>query len=254
MDPRLDIDDVLRDWPYEPGTINVRRVRAEDGREVLQMRIEMGLLQIETSGRPDGEHPHGYDTYLEWLEDLESRTPQRFQLTEQQCGEMDREFLQYYHRRICWLALREFRQVVADADHTLRLMDFAALHSPSEEWTLGHERYRTFVLFHRTQAAALSGLEQSQPARALEEIGNGLKQIRQVFDAAEADDQFEADEQVKQLVKLKQWLRREYRIGPSLEEQLADAVAAEKFELAAKLRDQIGRRAGDEGVHGEGGE
>lgn len=242
MTQRLDIDDVLRGWPYEPGTVSVRRVRTEDDREVLQMRIEMGLLQMETSGRPDGEHPQGYDSYLEWLEDLESRTPQRFRLTEQQCGEMDREFLQYYHRRICWLALREFQRVVDDADHTLRLMDFAALHSPSDEWTLSHERYRTFVLFHRTQAAALGQLEQSRPDTALNEISRGLQQIRQVFDAVDADEQFEADQQVQQLLKLKQWLRREYEIGPSLEEQLADAVAAEKYELAARLRDQINRR------------
>jgi len=249
MDPRLDIDDVLRNWPYEPGTVSVRRVQTEDRREVLQMRIEMGLLQMETVGRPDGERPHGQPTYLEWLQELESRGSGRLQLNEQQCGEMDREFLQYYHRRICWLALREFRNVVADADHTLRLMDFAAAHSPSEEWTLSHERYRTFVLFHRTQAAALGELERSQPARALEEIIAGLKQIRQVFDAIEADDQFEADEQVKQLLKLKEWVRREYHVGPSLEEQLADAVAAEKYELAARLRDKINRRIGDEAGH-----
>lgn len=243
MAHRLDIDDVLKSWPYEPGTISVRRVTAKDGRELIQMRVEMGLLQMETEGRPDGEHPHGYDTYLEWLEDLEARTPRRFRLTEQHCGEMDREFLQYYHRRICWLALREFAHVVEDADHTLRLMDFAAQHSPSEEWTLSHERYRTFVLFHRTQAAALLELEQTRPAEAIRQIGTGLARIRQVFGAVEADDQFEADQQVKQLVKLKDWLEQEYKIGPSLEEQLANAVAAEEYELAARLRDQINRRS-----------
>jgi hypothetical protein len=246
MAHRLDIDDVLRAWPYEPGTISVRRVRAEDGREVLQMRIEMGLLQMETAGRPDGEHPQGYDTYLEYVEDLESRTPQRFRLSVDQCGEMDREFLQYYHRRICWLALREFRHVVVDADHTLRLMDFAAQHSPSEEWSTSHERYRTFVLFHRTQAAALNELEQSRPQAALEEIASGLDRIRHVFDAIETEEPFEADAQVKQLVKLEQWLRTEYQLGPSLEEQLASAVAAEQYELAARLRDQINHRVGDE--------
>jgi hypothetical protein len=249
MAERLDIDDVLQAWPYEPGTVSVRRVQTAEGREVLQMRIEMGLLQMETSGRPDGEQPHGYETYLDWMEDLESRTPQRLRLTEQQCGEMDREFLQFYHRRICWLALREFRRVVDDADHTLRLMDFAAEHSPSDEWTLSHERYRTFVLFHRTQALALNELEHSRPEAAMEEITNGLQQIRRVFDARDAHEQFEADEQVRQLIKLKRWLQREYRIGPSLAEQLAEAVAAEKYELAARLRDQINRRVGGGGVH-----
>ena len=39
---RKDIDILLRDWPYEPGEVSARLVRATDGREVLQMRIEMG--------------------------------------------------------------------------------------------------------------------------------------------------------------------------------------------------------------------
>jgi len=45
-----------------------------------------------------------------------------------------------------------------------------------------------------------------------------------------------------QLIELRQWLRRKYEIGPTLDERLADAVASEKYELAAKLRDEIARR------------
>ena len=54
MSESQDIDQILKDWPYQPGVISARLVRAGDGREVLQMRIEMGLLQLETTGRPDG--------------------------------------------------------------------------------------------------------------------------------------------------------------------------------------------------------
>ena len=71
----------------------------------------------------------------------------------EQCREADREFVQYYHRRLCWLAMREFSKAMHDADHTLLLMDFCRDHSPDEEWTMSHEQYRPFVLFHRTQAA-----------------------------------------------------------------------------------------------------
>ncbi len=49
-----DLDDILQDWPYQPRTVSARLVRAADGREVLQMRVDMGVLQMETSGRPDG--------------------------------------------------------------------------------------------------------------------------------------------------------------------------------------------------------
>jgi hypothetical protein len=237
-----DIGRILHGWPYRPGAIGTRRVRAADGREVLQLRIEMGVLQLEVTGRPDGTRPKGAETYLHLLRRRRAADGRAFELTEHDCEEMDREFLQYYHRRICWLALREFRAAVADADHTLELMDFALAHSPSQPWTASHEQYRCFVLFHRTQAAALAELEASGADAAIEKINHGLDQIRRVLEERGGEDPSDRDEQVAQLVQLKEWLRQEYRIGRTLEEQLADAVAAEKYELAAELRDQIAHR------------
>ena len=37
-------------------------------------------------------------------------------------------------------------------------------------------------------------------------------------------------------IELKDALRNQYHLKPSLEERLADAVAAEQYELAARLR------------------
>jgi hypothetical protein len=238
---RQDIDEVLKDWPYKPGTISVRRVAADDGREVLQMRIDMGLLQLESSGRPDGRRPHDATSYLDFLVQHLGRVGD-FRLSEAQCLEMDREFLQYYHRRICWLALREFHRAVADADHTLALMDYAAAHSPDDQWTQSHEQYRPFVLFHRTQAAALSALEQDGPDVAIEALNSGLDQIRALRSNAQIEGQPEGDEQLDQLEQLKEWLRKEYHIDRTLQEQLSEAVAQEQYERAAQLRDAIARR------------
>ena len=248
MSERHDIDGALRGWPYKPGAISARKVRARDGREVLQMRVEMGLLQMETTGRPDGTRPHGATTFLDWLRDRSVRMGESFLLSDTQCLELDREFLQYYHRRVCWLALREFHRAVEDADHTLAMMDFALLHSPGNEWTLSHEQYRGFVLFHRTQAAALAELEQSGADAAIEAINHGLDEIRAIYEMEEEIGELEEqpsddDEQVAQLAQLKEWIRQEYHVGRTLQEQLADAVAAEEYERAAELRDQIARRA-----------
>jgi hypothetical protein len=233
-----DIDSVLGDWPFKPGVISARLVRAADGRQVMQMRIELGILQMELAGRPDGERPGGEPTYLDWLRKQAAALRAEFVLSEEDLGEIDREFLQFYHRRICCLALREFGRAVADADHTLALMDFVAAHWPEEEWTLSHERYRPFVLFHRTQAAALAELQSAGPEAAIEEIAAGLERIRRIVASLEADAQFEQDE----LVAMKESLRREFRVGRTLGEQLADAVAAEQYERAARLRDEIDRR------------
>jgi protein-arginine kinase activator protein McsA len=37
-------------------------------------------------------------------------------------------------------------------------------------------------------------------------------------------------------------LREEYQLGPSLQERLTEAVKSEQYELAAKLRDELARR------------
>src|SRR5262249_6861441 len=60
-----DIDAALRGWEYKSGSVQARLVKAADGRQVLQMRVDLGLLQMETAGRPDGTRPHGYSSYFE---------------------------------------------------------------------------------------------------------------------------------------------------------------------------------------------
>lgn len=238
-----DIDRVLRGWPFQPGVISARVVRASDQREVLQMRIELGMLQMETTHRPDGERPHGQETYLDYLVHEAAHTGDKFTISEEQCLEVDREFLQYYHRRICWLALREFDRAVADADHTLELMNFVATHSADDEWTSSHEQYRPFVLFHRTQAAALAQLEASGPESAIDEIDKGMRRMNEVLQPAPDEGQsLKGNELVEQLVQLREWLREHYQLGQTLSEQLAAAVASEEYELAARLRDEIERR------------
>src|SRR5581483_3203651 len=151
-----------------------------------------GLLQIETTGRPDGVKPHGCETYCEYLRkeaQVFESSGQAFTLREEQCQEADREFVQYYHRRLCWLALRNYARAMADADHTLAFMDFVRDHSPSEEYTQAHEQYRGFVVFQRTQAAAALALEKENPERAIDAIAAGLAAIRAFLTDAGYEDE-----------------------------------------------------------------
>ena len=64
MSRNQSIDRILTDWPYDPGNVNVRIVRGDDSRDVIQMRVDMGLLQMETTGRPDGEPAEGLRNLL----------------------------------------------------------------------------------------------------------------------------------------------------------------------------------------------
>lgn len=245
---RKDIDDILKQWPFDPQSVNVRLLESRQ-REILQMRVDMGILQLEIEGRPDGHRFQGASTYYEFLKKKASGQSD-FKLNEDNCLEVDREFVQFYHRRVCWLQLKEFERAVRDADHTLNLMDFCKAHSPDEQWTVSHEQYRPFVLYHRTQAAALAHLDREDEAprsekeaeAAIEEVNLGLEKLHELFVEYGADEQFEEDELVQRLTEFREGLREKFSIGQTLNERLAQAIANEDYELAAELRDQVQQR------------
>jgi hypothetical protein len=234
-----DIDSLLKSWEFRPGEVTARLIKTRSGREVLQMRIDMGVVQMETELRPDGQRPGGAETYYDYLVGEAIRTGDAFRLSQEQCAESDREFVQYYQRRLCWLALREYRRAAHDADHSLAFMDFVHRHSPDEEWTLSHEQYRPFVLFHRVQSAALAALEETGPEASISEINTGLARFRDLFARYDAMDQYADDELVRRLEQMRESVRERYEVGRTLDEQLAEAVRAENYELAARIRDQL---------------
>ncbi len=240
-----DIDAALRGWEVKPGTVQARQVEAADGRKVLQMRLDLGIVQMETDDRPDGARPHGFPTYFQYLNaqsDERGRQGRRFVLNEEQCMEADREFIQFYHRRICWMALEKFERAVADADHTLAFMDFVRDHSPNEEYMQAHEQYRGFVMFHRIESAAALKVQEKVPEAAIDEITSGLEKLQAFFTEHQAEEQIEENPMIEQLRKMEQALRQKHGIEETLREQLAKAVANEQYEVAAKLRDALRRR------------
>lgn len=238
------LDDLFEQWPYEFGEVVARKLTGRDGRELLQLRIDMGVLQLETTGRPDGTRPGDEATYLDYLLRLRAEELEDFELDDVRCIEIDREFVQFYHRRVAWLSLGEFDRAAADADHTLALMDFSSLHAPHPEWAEMHEQYRPFVLFHRTQAAALAALEMLDPKMAVAEIVDGTKQIADSYRLQGADDDdLNEDEFLVRLTEMKESLEQQYDIEPPLSKQLAEAIAREQYELAAEIRDRMARHA-----------
>ncbi len=242
---KQDIDFILHGWEYKPGVVQARLVEAHDRRQVIQMRVDLGVLQLETEGRPDGQRPHGHDTYFDYLQER-AREAQKagrtYALSEEESQEADQEFLQFYHRRVCWLALRQYARAVRDADHTLTFMDLVKRHSPGDEYTQAHEQYRGFVLFHRTQAASALQVEKDNPEQAIDEVRAGLDKLKAFFVEFGLEEQMDEDPMVQHLRKIEATLREQYDIGATLHEQLEQAIAAEDYERAAQLRDQLKSR------------
>ena len=64
-----DITPILAGWEHDPDeAAQVRIIAGDDGRDKIQMRIDLGLLQMEMSGRPDGQRPEGLESLLEVYE------------------------------------------------------------------------------------------------------------------------------------------------------------------------------------------
>lgn len=238
------LDSILNEWPFDTNRLNVRELNGADGRELLQMRIDLGILQLETKGRPDGERPGGQSSYLAHLQSRADDAD--FTLSDDDCREVDREFVQYYHRRICWLRLQRYPDAVKDADHTLALMDFCREHSDDEQWVMAHEQYRPFVLMHRTQAAAMAELEETGLDEAVEQVDQGLNRLKDFFVDFEMEEHFEEDEIVVQLREFRDALCEQFDDTYELRQALEKAIAKEEYERAAELRDEIQRKHADE--------
>ena len=239
-----DIQPLLESWPYEPDKLCVRRIKGTDGEEKIQLRVEMGILQMEVSGRPDGQRPHGYESLLHYYKAKVRASPEdskTYRLDPDVCLSLQVEGLQYYHRRISFLELGEYRLAQDDAQRNLDMFDFVKEHAREEEDSMVLEQYRPFVIGHRIRAVVLQELEDENFDRALLEIHNGIEEIQGFFKEYDRPDLVEDSEEV---VFLKEWAEeiRKDRPRPlfqDLKEQLSEAVAIEDFERAAQLRDQL---------------
>jgi hypothetical protein len=49
-----DLTGPLDRWPFEPDRLVARMIELEGDRQLLQIRVELGMLQMELTGRPDG--------------------------------------------------------------------------------------------------------------------------------------------------------------------------------------------------------
>lgn len=240
-----DIHPLLNDWPYESGRLCVRKVKGKDGREKLQLRIEMGILQMEVTGRPDGERPHGYESLLHYYRaealSTEERQKGSFKLDSDACLELQMEALQYYHRRISFLEIGEYEKGKLDAERNLQLFDFVKRYATDEDDRLAMEQYRPFVIGHRVRAGVLQKLEDDNYDAALQEIEEGIDEVRECLEEVGRPDLIDESEEIAFLRDWADEIRKDRpkTLLQKLKEQLREAVDIEDFEKAAELRDRL---------------
>ena len=58
----LDLEDLIGGWDCPIGELRARATVGRDGQELLQLRVDLGVMQMFLEGRPDGERCHGLPT------------------------------------------------------------------------------------------------------------------------------------------------------------------------------------------------
>ena len=236
----FDLSDLLRDWPYEPGQLQVRKITGSDGREKLQLRLDMGVLQMEMAGRPDGRQPHGVESELEFQAERAEQEGKDFELSEEDVGELQAEGVQYYHRYLALFQLGDWQSVIRDTKRNLDMFAFVAKHAADDEASWSVQQFRPYVLMMNTRAKANLALERDDVDAAIALVEKGISKIEKFVKDHNRDG--EAD--LSEINSLSEWLGELRKLKPmtpveKLNRELERAVQDEKYERAAELRDAL---------------
>lgn len=243
-DMSLDLNDLLRDWPHEPGMIKVRKILGTDGKEKLQLRIDLGLIQMETQGRPDGLEPHDHESLLEYHQARARRAEKKgnaYTLNADEIGDLQQEGIQYYHRYISFFQLSDYQGVIRDTQRNLDMFQFVAKHAEKEDMAQSVEQFTPYVLMMLTRARASIEIEREEFAAAVRQIEDGMEKIRTFYDKVENP---EAAANSAELGFLGEWLEEVRARQPltkleKMQREMDKAIANEAYERAAELRDMI---------------
>ncbi len=243
----IDMTDVLSAWDYDPDRIAVRKVLGMDDIEKIQLRVELGLLQMEVEGRPDGKNPFGCDSLLDYHQQRLATHQERngtelgFMLTPGECADLCDEVSLYYRRCVAFFVLEEFENVVGDAAHNLAVMNLCCKYAMEKKDQTRLEGFRPYILMMDARARGCQALINGEKASALAHINRGLMHIRALFQDYQSDSKYANLEEVRILEDFREQVSSQLDDDELTEVRraLQDAISQERFEDAAKLRDQL---------------
>ncbi len=199
---------------------------------------------MEMTGRPDGVRPHGCESLLEFHQQRAARSVQRgenYELSIEQCAELQQEGIQYYHRYLSLFQINDFAGVVRDTQRNLDLFDFVAAHTDREDLSWNMQQFRPYVLMMNTRARASILLGLGKFPDAMREIQHGRDAITEFFERSNFP---ELAAKNSEIAFLDEWLNEVRAKRPLskveiMEREMESAIAKELYERAAELRDAI---------------
>ena len=124
-----DIAPTLKEWDEDPDSEKIRIIIGSDDKEKIQIRVEFGMLQMESDGRPDGKRPYGKESlmkhYLSLLKEYKEEygTDEGFKLDHYDCERLRDESLQYYQRYVTLFELEDYPRAERDTKRNLQVLE-----------------------------------------------------------------------------------------------------------------------------------
>ncbi|HLP85181.1 MAG TPA: UvrB/UvrC motif-containing protein [Phycisphaerales bacterium] len=259
---KRDISALLKEWAFKPGQVNARFVTGNDGAERVQVRLDLGILQMHADGRPDGMKPFGFASLLEYFEAKMDETggeraqgmrgepeepreelgeAEEVSLTGDDCRALREEAAQFYQRYVACLALEDYERVIRDTTRNLRVLDVCAKHAAEDQDRQVLEQFRAYIVMVRARALASQCIKDNELKAAVLAIDNALDHLKKYFATTDKPQQFELADEVRMLRSMREALAPKLPISQKaeLKQRLQRAIETENYELAAILRDEL---------------
>lgn len=242
----LDLGPLLDGWNFIPGQVTVRQVTGNDGKLKLQLRLDLGLLQMELDGRPDGQRPFGHESLLEHYRSLAkeftSSDPEaEFTLDAEDCAKLQQEAVQYYHRYLGLFQLADWKRVIRDTQRNLDLVAFVEEHAENESLAWMFQQFCPYIIMMRSRALAQEAIEKKNFDKAVAEAERGLEEIKSFFQSTDHAELIDLSPEVR---FLENWIIELKTTKPlterdRLQKALSAAIEREDYETAASIRDAL---------------
>ncbi len=238
----MDIGKILEEWSFDPLSVSARAIVGDDGLKKIQMRVDLGLIQMNYEGRPDGQRPSGFESYLDYYRSL-ATSKSDFTLNSRQTFDLRQEGMQYYHRYLSLHQLKDYKGVIRDTRHNLDILNLIANYAEAVE-NFSSQQHRPYVMMMNTSAKTMLKLEDNSKTEALSILRAGVRQIKHVYENILDDPQPDLSPEIYQLRELQHRITddgvpSELPTIEKLEIELQMALLSENYEKAASLRDQI---------------
>ena len=245
MTQHLDITPLVQGWDFDPAKVTARLVDVDSRDEQeIQLRLDLGILQMQLNGRPDGKLPHGYESALKYYrQKILTDRKTGYRLDGDACAELQQECVQVYYRYLALMVLKDYERVIRDTTHSLEIFELVEKYTDNDEIIWDFLQFKPYVIMMHTRARAEQIAESHDVNAAVEQIKIGMGAIESFLIKMEDDPEYVNE--CQELVMLEEMIKDLNERGPeespvvALKQKLEHAIRMEDYEEAALIRDSI---------------